>query len=115
MQRGGDPVRELKSDLGRAFGRPFLFAMLGSMLCVLFGAFSEVLLLFQAQPPAAMLFQHRAVTLRALSGSAMLFAAPLLAPIPEKNSGPPPASAGAGGGQRQTARIFARMQPFGRL
>ena len=75
-------MRELKSDLGRAFGRPFLFAMLGSMLCVLFGAFSEVLLLFKAQPPAAMLFQHRTVTLRALSGSAMLFAAPLLAPIP---------------------------------
>lgn len=82
VREGGDPVRELKSDLARAFRRPFLFAMLGSMLCVLFGAFSEVLLLFQAQPPAAMLFQHRAVTLRALSGSAMLFAAPLLAPIP---------------------------------
>lgn len=75
-------MQELKSDLRRAFGKPFLFAMLGSMLCVLFGAFSDVLLLFKGQPPSAMLFEHRGITIRALSGSVMLFAAPLLTPIP---------------------------------
>lgn len=75
-------MQELKSDLSRAFRKPFLFAMLGVFLLVIFGAFREVLTVFQMSKPSAMLYAHRSITLRALSSDAMLFAAPLFAPIP---------------------------------
>jgi hypothetical protein len=52
------------------------------MLCVLFGAFSEVLSIYMLEKPAAALFAHRSITIDALSGNAILFAAPILATIP---------------------------------
>lgn len=52
------------------------------MLCVLFGAFSDVLAIYMLEKPTAELLAHQAITLKALSGKAILFAAPILATIP---------------------------------
>jgi hypothetical protein len=62
--------------------KAFVFSILGTMLCVLFGAFSDVLAIYMMEKPAAALLAHQAITLKALSGNAILFAAPILATIP---------------------------------
>ena len=73
---------ELCSELNRALGKPFIFAMLGTMLCVLFGAFSEVLAIYMMDKPTTILWAHQGVTIKALGSDAILFAAPILATIP---------------------------------
>ena len=73
---------ELRSDLNRALSKAFVLSVLGTMLCVLFGAFSDVLSIYMLEKPAAPLFAHRSITISALSGNAILFAAPILATIP---------------------------------
>lgn len=75
-------MHELHSDLSRALSKAFVFSVLGTMLCVLFGAFSDVLAIYMLEKPAAAQLAHQAITLKALSGSAILFAAPILATIP---------------------------------
>ncbi len=73
---------ELHSDFNRVLSKAFVFSILGTMLCVLFGAFSDVLAIYMMEKPAAALLAHQAITLKALSGNAILFAAPILATIP---------------------------------
>ena len=73
---------ELHSDLNRALSKAFVLSILGTMLCVLFGAFSDVLAIYMMDKPTAPLLAHQAITLKALSGNAILFAAPILATIP---------------------------------
>ena len=73
---------ELHSDLNRALSKAFVLSILGTMLCVLFGAFSDVLAIYMLDKPTAALLAHQAITLKALSGNAILFAAPILATIP---------------------------------
>ncbi len=73
---------ELHSDLNRALSKAFVLSILGTMLCVLFGAFSDVLGIYMLEKPTAALLAHQAITLKALSGKAILFAAPILATIP---------------------------------
>ncbi|MEA5047078.1 MAG: hypothetical protein VB034_00575 [Eubacteriales bacterium] len=75
-------MHELHSDLSRALSKAFVFSVLGTMLCVLFGAFSDVLAIYMLENPASAQLAHQAITLKALSGSAILFAAPILATIP---------------------------------
>ncbi len=73
---------ELRSDLNRALSKAFVLSVLGTMLCVLLSAFSDVLSIYMLEKPAAALFAHRRITISALSGNAILFAAPILATIP---------------------------------
>ncbi|HML69723.1 MAG TPA: hypothetical protein PKA81_15195, partial [Clostridia bacterium] len=75
-------MSELHSDLNRALSKAFVLSILGTMLCVLFGAFSDVLAIYMLDKPTAALLAHQAITLKALSGNAILFAAPILATIP---------------------------------
>ena len=75
-------MREWIPDLRRSMSRPFVACLLGTMICVLFGAFSEVLGIYMMERPEAMLWAHQGITVRALSGKAILFAAPILAAVP---------------------------------
>lgn len=75
-------MQVLSSDMNRVFGKPFALSLLGVTLCVLFGAFSEILKIYQMRPPATALWAHQGILVRALAGEPILFAAPILAAIP---------------------------------
>ena len=75
-------MQVLSSDMNRVFGKPFALSLLGVTLCVLFGAFSEILNIYQMRPPATALWAHQGILVRALAGEPILFAAPILAAIP---------------------------------
>jgi ABC-type multidrug transport system fused ATPase/permease subunit len=70
------------ADLNRSLSAQFVFCLLGTMLCVLFGAFSDVLVIYMLDAPTATLWAHQGITVKALAGDAILFAAPILATIP---------------------------------
>ena len=74
-------MKGLFPELKRAFtGWPFALTVLGAMVCVLAGAFSDVFDVIGNG--VCMLFYHRNVMLRALEGDVMLFAVPILAAVP---------------------------------
>lgn len=75
MGKGGN-------DLSRALGKPFLFAVFGCMLCLLFSAFSPVLSLYQNSELSVSLYYHRQITLSAMGGKALLFSLPVLSTVP---------------------------------
>ena len=76
------------ADLNRSLSAQFVFCLLGTMLCVLFGAFSDVLVIYMLDAPTATLWAHQGITVKALAGDAILFAAPILATIPYVGAGP---------------------------
>ena len=69
------------SELRRAVtARPFAIASLGTAVCVLIGAFSDVFAVFTVG--ADMFGAHRVILLNALRSDVMLLAVPILAAIP---------------------------------
>ena len=61
-------MRGFRSDLSRVLTKPFAFCLLGTMLCVLFGAFSDVLTIYMLDAPTAALWAHQGITVKALAG-----------------------------------------------
>ena len=74
---------ELLSDLNRALVKAFAFCLLGTMLCVLLGAFSDVLAVYMLDAPTATLWAHQGVTIKALGGIQFLYHAKLCAEVKE--------------------------------
>ena len=62
---------ELLSDLNRALVKAFAFCLLGTMLCVLFGAFADILAIYTLDKPSAALWAHQGITVKALGGDAI--------------------------------------------
>ena len=76
-------MRFIINDLKRAvFGRAFLIAFGGMVLCLMIGAFSDALSVFRMENPHVMYGYHRELLLNALSSDIILFAVPILAAIP---------------------------------
>lgn len=76
-------MRHILLDIKRAiFGHGFLIALIGTVLLIAAGAFSEAVTVFRAEVPAVSLGYHRELLLRALRGDAILFALPIIAAIP---------------------------------
>ena len=74
-------MNSFSAESKRAFtGRAFIFTVLGACLCVLAGAFTDVLKILGSG--LCTFSEHRTVFLRALDGDVMLFAVPILAVLP---------------------------------
>ena len=88
-------MRQIWGDIKRAiFGRSFLIAFGGMVLCLLIGAFSDALSVFRMEDARVLYGYHRELLLNALSSDIILFAVPILAAIPLAQSmGDPPPKA----------------------
>ena len=76
-------MRQIFGDIKRAvFGRSFLIAFLGMILCLMIGAFSDALSVFRMEEVRVMYGYHRELLLKTLSSDIILFAVPILAAIP---------------------------------
>lgn len=76
-------MRQILGDIKRAvFGRQFLLAYGGMVLCLLIGAFSDALSVFRMEDGYVLYGYHRELLLNALSSDIILFAVPILAAIP---------------------------------
>ncbi len=76
-------MRQIWGDIRRAvFGRQFLIAFCGMVLCLLIGAFSEALGVFRMEERHVLYGYHRELLLNALGSDVILFAVPILAAIP---------------------------------
>ena len=76
-------MRQVLTDIRRAiFGRSFLIAFGGMVLCLMIGSFSEALSIFRMERVQVMYGYHRELLLNALSSDIILFAVPILAAIP---------------------------------
>ena len=76
-------MKQICGDIKRAiFGRPFLIAFGGMVLCLLIGAFSDALSVFRMEDGYVLYGYHRELLLNALSSDIILFAVPILAAIP---------------------------------
>ena len=76
-------MRQVWGDIRRAvFGRSFLIAFGGMVLCLLIGAFSDALSVFRMEDGYVLYGYHRELLLNALSSDIILFAVPILAAIP---------------------------------
>ena len=76
-------MRQILGDVKRAvFGRSFLIAYGGMVLCLLIGAFSDALGVFRMEEVRVMYGYHRELLLNALGSDIILFAVPILAAIP---------------------------------
>ena len=76
-------LRAFLIDLKRAIiSRSFLLAFGGMVLCLMIGAFSDVLSVFRMDNPHVMYGYHRELLLKALVSDIILFAVPILAAIP---------------------------------
>ena len=81
--KGSDLMRQIFGDLRRAvFGRQFLIAWLGMVLCLIIGAFSEAMETFSFKPVTVVYGYHRSILLNALHSDIILLAVPILAAIP---------------------------------
>ena len=68
------------NDIKRAlFGRSFLIAFGGMVICLLIGAFSDALSVFRMEEVRVMYGYHRELLLNALGSDIILFAVPILA------------------------------------
>ena len=76
-------MRQIWGDIKRAiFGRSFLIAFGGMVLCLLIGAFSDALSVFRMEERHVLYGYHRELLLNALGSDIILFAVPILAAIP---------------------------------
>lgn len=76
-------MRQILGEIKRAvFGRQFLIAYLGMVLCLFIGAFSEGLDVFKTKPVMVTYGFHREILLRSLRSDIILLAVPILAAIP---------------------------------
>lgn len=75
-----------KSDMKRIKSRSFYISALGVMISVLFGAFADALRIYQMSVPNVDILAHQGIIMHALSGDALLFAAPIFATIPYSNA-----------------------------
>ena len=76
-------MKQICGDIKRAvFGRAFLIAFGGMVLCLMIGAFSDALSVFRMENPHVMYGYHRELLLNALGSDIILFAVPILAAIP---------------------------------
>lgn len=76
-------MRQVLGDIRRAvFGRSFLIAFGGMVICLLIGAFSDALSVFRMEDGYVLYGYHRELLLNALSSDIILFAVPILAAIP---------------------------------
>ncbi len=76
-------MRQVLGDIRRAvFGRSFLIAFIGMVICLLIGAFSDMLGVFRMDPIQVSYGYHRELLLKTLSSNIILFAVPILAAIP---------------------------------
>lgn len=76
-------MRQIFGDIKRAvFGRSFLIAFLGMILCLMIGVFSDALSVFRMEEVRVMYGYHRELLLKTLSSDIILFAVPILAAIP---------------------------------
>ena len=76
-------MRQVLGDIKRAvFGRSFLIAYGGMVICLLIGAFSDALSVFRMEEVRVMYGYHRELLLNALGSDIILFAVPILAAIP---------------------------------
>lgn len=74
-------MNSIISEIKRAFiGRAFMLTLLGALICVLAGAFGDVVNI--CKNGICGFGEHRTVLLRALESDVLLFAVPILAPIP---------------------------------
>ena len=73
----------LGSDLRRAvMSRSFVLAMLGMVLCLIFGALTDMLMVFKMEVPLVMYGYHEELFVTALKSDIILLVVPLLAAIP---------------------------------
>lgn len=79
-------MAEVYVELKRAFGKPFVFATIGVLMCVLFGAFTDVLDILQQEPSIVQLFAHQRIMIDAMADMPLLFSTPILAAIPFSNA-----------------------------
>lgn len=70
----------------RIKSRSFYISALGVMISVLFGAFADALRIYQMSVPNVDILAHQGIIMHALSGDALLFAAPIFATIPYSNA-----------------------------
>ena len=76
-------MRQILGDIKRAvFGRSFLIAFAGMVLCLCIGAFSDALGVFRMEDAQVMYGYHRELLLKTLGSDVILFAVPILAAIP---------------------------------
>ena len=76
-------MRQIWGDIRRAvFGRSFLIAFGGMVLCLCIGAFSDALSVFRMEEISVLYGYHRELLLETLGSDIILFAVPILAAIP---------------------------------
>ena len=76
-------MRQIWGDIRRAvFGRSFLIAFGGMVLCLCIGAFSDALSVFRMEEISVLYGYHRELLLKTLGSDIILFAVPILAAIP---------------------------------
>lgn len=83
QRRRGNGMNTIRTDLKRAiFGKTFLLASLGMLLCLLFASFSELYDVYFSEYPYRATGYHEQILVKAMGSDILLLVTPILAAIP---------------------------------